>query len=301
MLNAGGNKTKRGCQWSQNAVCRILANPIYTGKIINGKEEVTDFLTGTRTEKTQEEWMITEKPELRIIEPRQFAQVQEILKSRREIFRTGGQRQSSRYLFSTLIQCKECGRSYRRMARSYKNVYIRWSCSGRNQNGAFSCPNRIAVEETELTEILENYFAELLENEGWTIQRIQKEMEKILLNQKLRDQEEKQHLLHLRKLEKRQEKYKEMFLDDLIGKEEMKEKTEAVRKEIREVQEKLQMFRIGEMTEEQIRKMLGEMYRNLKEFLSFGELKNSQLKTIIKTITADAEGKIQIYLKTAKL
>lgn len=126
-------------------------------------------------------------------------------------------------------------------------------------------------------------------------------MEKILLNQKSRDQEEKQHLLHLRKLEKRQEKYKEMFLDDLIGKEEMKEKTEAVRKEIREVQEKLQMFRIGEMTEEQIRKMLGEMYRNLKEFLSFGELKNSQLKTIIQTITVDAEGKLQIYLKTAKL
>lgn len=36
MLNARGLKTKRNCQWSQNAVCRILTNELYTGKIING-------------------------------------------------------------------------------------------------------------------------------------------------------------------------------------------------------------------------------------------------------------------------
>ncbi len=48
MLNERGIKTKRGNNWSQNAVCRILTNEIYTGKIINGKEEIADFLTGQR-------------------------------------------------------------------------------------------------------------------------------------------------------------------------------------------------------------------------------------------------------------
>ena len=52
MLNGKGLKTKRNCSWSQNAVCRILSNELYTGKIINGKREVTDFLTGTRAERT---------------------------------------------------------------------------------------------------------------------------------------------------------------------------------------------------------------------------------------------------------
>ena len=33
-LNERGLRTKRNCQWSQNAVCRILTNEIYTGKII---------------------------------------------------------------------------------------------------------------------------------------------------------------------------------------------------------------------------------------------------------------------------
>ena len=68
MLNERGVKTKRGNNWSQNSVCRILTNEIYTGKIINGKEEVSDFLTGQRKEKDESEWLVTIRPELRIID-----------------------------------------------------------------------------------------------------------------------------------------------------------------------------------------------------------------------------------------
>ena len=52
-LNERGFKTKRNCRWSQTGVCRILTNELYTGKIINGKQEVTDFLTGQRTDKDE--------------------------------------------------------------------------------------------------------------------------------------------------------------------------------------------------------------------------------------------------------
>ena len=72
MLNERGIKTKRGNNWSQNAVCRILTNEIYTGKIINGKEEIADFLTGQRKEKDESEWLVTIRPELRIIEEEVF-------------------------------------------------------------------------------------------------------------------------------------------------------------------------------------------------------------------------------------
>lgn len=72
MLNEKGYKTKRNCKWSQNATCRILTNEIYTGKIINGKQEVSDFLTGQRRDKDETEWMVVERPELRIIEDETF-------------------------------------------------------------------------------------------------------------------------------------------------------------------------------------------------------------------------------------
>ena len=50
-LNELGYRTKRNSYWSQNAISRILKNRLYTGKIINGKQEVTDFLSGKREEK----------------------------------------------------------------------------------------------------------------------------------------------------------------------------------------------------------------------------------------------------------
>ena len=66
MLNAKGIRTKRNCQWSQNATCRILTNELYTGKIINGKQEVADFLTGQRTEKDEKENDVLETGDLQI-------------------------------------------------------------------------------------------------------------------------------------------------------------------------------------------------------------------------------------------
>ena len=82
MLYEKGYKTKRNCKWSQNATCRILTNEIYTGKIINGKQEVSDFLTGQRRDKDETEWMVVERPELRIIEDETFEKAQEIYDDR---------------------------------------------------------------------------------------------------------------------------------------------------------------------------------------------------------------------------
>ena len=103
-LNERGLRTKRNCQWSQNGVCRILTNELYTGKIINGKQEVTDFLTGQRADKDASEWMVVERPDLQIIDMETFEQAQQIMKSRGRAFKVDKQRQSNKYLFSTLIK-----------------------------------------------------------------------------------------------------------------------------------------------------------------------------------------------------
>lgn len=42
----------------------MLKNPIYTGRVTNKKSEVTDFITGTRKELTEEEWIVVERPEI---------------------------------------------------------------------------------------------------------------------------------------------------------------------------------------------------------------------------------------------
>ena len=162
MLNERNLKTKRGCKWSSVAVCRILTNELYTGKIINGKQEVADFLTGQRKEKDREDWVVVERPELKIIDEDTFERTQEIMVERGKTFKLDKERQSNKYLFSTLIKCKECGWSYRRTERKYKNTYVRWVCSGRNAKGSESCPNATTIEESELIKILTEYFSRLL-------------------------------------------------------------------------------------------------------------------------------------------
>ena len=99
MLNEKGYRTKRNCKWSQNAICRILTNEIYTGKIINGKQEISDFLTGQRREKDETEWLVVERPELRIIEDEVFEKAQEILRGRNDAFNLNHERQSNSICF----------------------------------------------------------------------------------------------------------------------------------------------------------------------------------------------------------
>ena len=147
MLNAQGVRTKRGCQWSQNATCRILTNELYTGKIINGKQEITDFLTGQRTDRDETQWMVVDRPDLRIIRPEVFELAQQIMADRGQAFKVDKERQSNKHLFSTLIKCKECGWSFRRTVRTYKNTYVRWVCSVHNGKGADNCPNSVTVDE----------------------------------------------------------------------------------------------------------------------------------------------------------
>lgn len=179
MLNEKGYKTKRNCKWSQNATCRILTNEIYTGKIINGKQEVSDFLTGQRRDKDETEWMVVERPELRIIEDETFEKAQEILRGRHDAFNLSHERQSNKHLFSTLIKCKECGWSFRRTVRTYKNTYVRWVCSGRNGRGADSCPNKTVVDEEELIEVLQEYFTNVLKQKKKVIAHVVNEFQRV--------------------------------------------------------------------------------------------------------------------------
>ena len=163
-LNERGLRTKRNCQWSQNGVCRILTNELYTGKIINGKQEVTDFLTGQRADKDETEWMVVERPDLRIIEPEVFEQAQQIMQSRGKAFKVDKERQSNKISVHLLLSnAKECGWSFRRTSPHHIKTLMSAGCvTGHNGRGADNCPNAVTVDEEELIEVLQEYFAELL-------------------------------------------------------------------------------------------------------------------------------------------
>ena len=129
---------------------RILKNPLYTGRVLNGKEEVADFLTGRRQERDPAEWLVAERPKLRIVEDEVFLLAQKAAADRRARQLEEGRRQSSAHPLSAMLTCGVCGRSFRRLSRTYQNTYVRWVCAKRNADGASSCPNTTAVDEEAL-------------------------------------------------------------------------------------------------------------------------------------------------------
>ncbi len=260
MLNEKGLKTKRNCSFSQNAVCRILTNELYTGKVINGKQEVTDFLTGVRADKDDSEWMVTDRPDLRIIEPEIYDKAQKILSSRHGAFNMKRERQSNKYLFSTLIKCKECGWSFRRTVRTYKNTYVRWVCSGHNGKGADSCPNAVTVDEEDLIQALEEYFAEMLKAKKNIIKHVVKEFTKIYKAKDSNENYEKELRDKLAKLRKTRQKYMDMYTDDLISREELNERIGGMKTEVEKLENDLKLVQYnlnkGDQLEEVIKRPL---------------------------------------------
>lgn len=71
----------------------MLKNPIYTGRITNKKSEITDFITGTRKDLPEDEWIIVEKPEMRIISDELFNRAQDILAQRSNEFKLNSKRE----------------------------------------------------------------------------------------------------------------------------------------------------------------------------------------------------------------
>lgn len=297
MLNEQKVRTKRNCSFSQNAVCRILTNELYTGKIINGKEEVKDFLTGTRAEKDESEWMVTDRPDFRIIEPEQFDKAQAILAGRHGAFNMKKERQSNKYLFSTLIKCKECGWSFRRMVRTYKNTYVRWVCSGHNGRGADSCPNAVTIDEEELIQALEEYFAEMLRAKKGIIDHVVKEFIKIYKAKDENEDYEKELNDKLARLKKTRQKYMDMYTDDLISREELNEKIGGMKSEVEKLENDLKLVQYNLNKGDQLEDIIKMTFRNIEDIVSVRDMTNEQLKQIIQKIEVDKDGNMDIYLR----
>ena len=297
MLNERGCFTKRGCKWTQNAVCRILSNEIYTGRIVNGKEEVADFLTGRRVAKNEDEWFISVRPELCIIDAETFEKAQNVMKERGRKFKVDKERHSNKYLFSTLIKCKDCGWSFRRTVRTYKNTYVRWICSGHNGKGLDSCPNAISIDENELIEIIEEYFKGILPNKEKAIRGVVDEFKKVYKSRDENTACEKELSHELLKLKRKQDKYKDMYVDGIISRDELKEKVCKDKSEIERLEAELKMVQNYITDGDMLEKVLTNTFKEIEDISDIRNATNAQVSRVIDRIEIDHDGNVEIFLK----
>ena len=291
VLNQEGFFTKRQCAWSQNAVARILSNPIYTGKIINGKQEIQDFLTGRRKNRAEEDWYITDRPDLKIIEPELFEEVQRLLRKRQDVFSKSHHRKNGKNLYSALIKCSCCGYSFKKQSRSDRDCSAKWICGGRSSNGVKSCPNRTSVAETALTKQIAQYVTSALSGESNAVQAVLHAVKthsgpgSNASRPGTDFQERRDRLL------KNRQKYIRMNLCDIISLEELKTSTDEIDRQLRQLYRQQHILRSRSLDAAQ-----PDDFEKAKRLLQGEQWTNGMLNRLIRQILVDENGNINVYL-----
>ncbi len=294
LLNTEGIKTKRKCCWSQIAVSRILNNEIYTGKIINGKQEIDDFLTGKRKNREEDKWMVVNNPELCIINNATFLKAQKIIKSRENAFPKMNGYKTYKHALSRLLKCRHCGAAFRRLVRTYKNTYVTWVCSGRNSNGVRYCRNATSIDETKLMDSIHDYFISVLRSRPFIIRNAVKEYSRQCRKKGLNQAAEKEYNARLNKMNKDKLKYMEMYTNDIITMEELKDKTVSINKDIIEYQMKLNAIT---RNKNNVKDEKYDLFHNPETVLKNITISNTMLKKLIRSIEVDMDGNIDIFLE----
>lgn len=300
-LNDRGIRTKKTkSKWVQTSIVRMLKNPIYTGRVTNKKSEVTDFITGTRKDLPEEEWITVEKPEMRIISDELFSRAQDILAQRSNEFKLNNKREKTEYVFSTLIYCKHCGYSFRRIRRKYTEdgkEYIRWVCSGRNSMGVNHCPNTTVIDEEELLNAIKEYLKSIISNKKNFMKAVEKEFEKITKLRENNERNEESLLKEIEKVTSKKQKYMEMFQNEVINIQELKKYTNPLNEDIARLERELKLITSEIKEKDVLEKELSKTITTVDDILNNQTITNAMLKTIIDVIEVDSDSNVEVRLK----
>jgi site-specific DNA recombinase len=150
--------------WSAAALRKMLLNPIYKGDLIwNRVEWIKDHETGKRVsfDRPPEEWVQQHDDELAIVSPELWERAQRAREERRKGYewKPGGggfqtthagpgRRVRSRYLFSGLLACGECGGGFFAVTGGGRV----FGCGWHRDRGNSVCRNAQRVDRVELEE-----------------------------------------------------------------------------------------------------------------------------------------------------
>ena len=300
-LNRDNDKTKYGNDWNARGVRRILVNPIYCGILVNHKYEIADFLTGKQVNVPKDQHFYHERPSWAIVSPEVFQKAQTIMESRRIKYDSGepfrDARYSSKHVFSTLIKCEHCGRSFTRKTYTYVNTRVYWHCVTNDQYTAEKCDNRISLDEAELICEIRQYLSSLISDKEAFIDSILSSLEKQLPKSENPALAKKNVEAKREKLLAKKDRYQEMYANDLITMSELKVKLARIMDELKAVDMDLehieQSTRIISDAEDVIRQYTEEIVR----FLELETVTNMDMRRVIDHISVNKDGNIRVSLK----
>ena len=297
-LNADNSKTKFGCDWDPRSVRRVLTNPIYCGHYINNKYEIEDFLTGRQVRLPAEQNYHHDRPDWAIVTAEEFRRAQLQMEERRRKYKTfdghsAGARYSTKHLFSTLIKCEHCGKSFCRRTYTYVNTRVYWICSTNSQYTAAQCDNLVKIEEAELLDALRTYLSSLIPDKDRFIRSVLSEVNR--RRSDFQDQVRAEDIEKKRqRLLARRSRCQEMYANDVMTMAELKEKTAQISAELAELDKSLEQSAAVQQNSEDP----AEWYKKEAErFLRLETATNLDLRRMIDHISVNRDGTARIVLR----
>ena len=176
--------------WCPTGIREMLYNERYVGRVLWNR---TKFVKAPGTnrrvarQRPESEWRRHEAPELRIVSDQLWQRVQDRLKWLRESYKGGrcngllSRNATSKYLFSGMLICAECGGRLAVIIGSRKNDHPRWGCP-RNYSRGTCCNSLRERNEYVEAQLLEGLQQSVLQPEAleYALEKFEGELEKEL-------------------------------------------------------------------------------------------------------------------------
>lgn len=147
--------------WTESAIYAILRRFTYTGALVQGRQEIVNYKTKKRRNKTQDEWDVIEDMHEPIISKETFYKARNI-----RLQRGKGQKIPSGncYSLAKKVFCGECGNTMWKMSyKLAKGRYNYLACRTRKSANGI-CANEHSMRLDELEEIVLREINKLLDN-----------------------------------------------------------------------------------------------------------------------------------------
>lgn len=300
-LNRDNDKTKYGNDWNARGVRRVLVNPLYCGILINHKYEIEDFLTGKQVQIPHDQHFFHQRPSWAIVTSETFQKAQQIMDSRRIKYDSGepfrDARYSSKHLFSTLIKCEHCGRSFTRKTYTYANTRVYWRCVTNDQYTAQKCDNRVILDEPELIAELRKYFASSIEDKDVFMTSILASLDKQLPEAPNPERAKREMESKRKKLLSKKDRYQEMYANDLISMADLKDKLADIAEELKTVDLDLEQIAQSAKNLSNAEQTTAHYRQEILRFLELETVTNMDMRRIIDHISVNKIGIVHVVLK----
>ncbi len=156
--------TSKYSLWGHTTINRILRNPVYIGRLEQGKETTVSYKDKTRIYVDEKDWIVVEDTHESIISKKDFYEVQKLL----DLKRRNKKDQGKTHIFATKVKCLHCGGSMVRSTTRTRNgqhkdiQYAYLKCKNNTLGGNLICNYKNRISYKDLYEYVEVEFIKVM-------------------------------------------------------------------------------------------------------------------------------------------